>query len=114
MKKINMLKLSSVILVAVAMIMTSITVTANTKTLTTMTTNSGEYLGGAQTTSRYVVWDNGEDVFGNGLSSQNDLVYPFNSQVADDFQLTTAADITGACWWGTFWDGTGYPVINRV
>ena len=69
-----MLKLSSIILVAVAMIMTSITVTANTKTLTTMTTNSGEYFGGAQTTSRYVVWDNGgDDLTGNGLSSQNDL-----------------------------------------
>ncbi len=48
------------------------------------------------------------EIFNNGvvgntlLSSQNDTVYPFDSQVADDFMLGSAMDITGITWSGGY------------
>ncbi len=64
--------------------------------------------------NRDIVWDNGgDDGTGAGISSQLDLVYPMNSQLADDFELTTAADIDGVHWWGAFWNGAGYPVTTE-
>jgi len=64
--------------------------------------------------NRDIIWDNGDDDgTGNGISSQNDLVYPFNSQVADDFLLDEAADIEGVQWWGQFWNGANYPVTTE-
>ncbi|MFO7677166.1 MAG: choice-of-anchor J domain-containing protein [Thermoplasmatota archaeon] len=64
--------------------------------------------------SSEVIWDNGDDDgTGAGLSSQLDLVYPFNSQVADDFLLTEDADIEGVKWWGVFWNGAGYPATTE-
>jgi hypothetical protein len=60
---------------------------------------------------RDIIWDNyGDDGTGNGLSSQLDTVYPFNSQCADDFQFTEAMDVDQVHWWGAFWNGVSpYP-----
>jgi len=51
-----------------------------------------------------VIWDNGGDA-GYAYSSQLDEVYPFDSQVADDFILTDAMNVTDVHWWGAFWNG---------
>jgi hypothetical protein len=54
-----------------------------------------------------VIWDNGGTISGgNSLSSQLDQVYPFVSQVADDFILTDAMNVTDVHWWGIYWNGT--------
>jgi CARDB len=56
-------------------------------------------------------WDNyPDDGSGIGISSQLDVDYPFNAQVADDFQFTsTSMDIVKVHWWGSFWNGVSYP-----
>ena len=59
-----------------------------------------------------IIWDNyADNGTGTGLSSQLDVEYPFNSQCVDDFQFTESKDVTGAHWWGIFWNGVsgGYP-----
>lgn len=50
-------------------------------------------------------WQQAPD-FGNALSSQDDVCYPFFSEVADDF-IATGEDILSFGWWGTGWCG-GY------
>jgi hypothetical protein len=55
-----------------------------------------------------VVWDNGDDYGGYAYSSQLDNVYPFVSQIADDFILTGNMNITDVHWWGQFWNGTAF------
>ncbi|MGB3094060.1 MAG: hypothetical protein WBC42_12685 [Candidatus Zixiibacteriota bacterium] len=53
-----------------------------------------------------IIWDNGGTVpAGNLLSSQNDAVYPFVSQTADDFMFPTDMLVTDVHWWGGFWNG---------
>jgi hypothetical protein len=53
-----------------------------------------------------IIWNNGGTVAGgNILSSQNDAVYPFVSQMADDFMFTEDMDVTDVHWWGGFWNG---------
>jgi hypothetical protein len=58
-----------------------------------------------------VIWDNGARAAG-AASSQLDTVYPFDSQVADDFHLRDQNPggpsdyvVTGANWVGTYWNG---------
>jgi len=59
---------------------------------------------------RDIIWDNyADDGTGSALSSQLDIVYPFNSQCADDFQFTATMDIQSVHWWGAFWGGSVYP-----
>ncbi len=51
-----------------------------------------------------VIWDNGM-VYENGYSSQLDTVYPFDSQLADDFILQPNANIiTDVHWLGVYWN----------
>ncbi|UCB52414.1 MAG: hypothetical protein JSV10_10610, partial [Candidatus Zixiibacteriota bacterium] len=53
-----------------------------------------------------IIWDNGGTTPGGSLlSSQNDAVYPFVSQVADDFMFPTDMLVTDVHWWGGFWNG---------
>ncbi len=53
-----------------------------------------------------VIWDNGGSNAGYYLaSSQNDAVYPFVSQTADDFMFTEDMLVTDVHWWGGFWNG---------
>ena len=54
-----------------------------------------------------VIWDNGGDT-GYAFSSQLDEVYPFDSQVADDFIFDVGMDVTDVHWWGNFWNGTAF------
>lgn len=56
-----------------------------------------------------VVYDNGPNA-GGGASSQLDTVYPFDSQVADDFILGGNYTITGMTWYGVFWNGSPITV----
>jgi hypothetical protein len=60
--------------------------------------------------TRGIIWDNGaDDGTGAALSSQNDPVYPFVSQVADDFILPYDGLIESVHYWGYFWGGVTYP-----
>ena len=53
-----------------------------------------------------IIWDNGSSNAGYYLSSsQNDVVYPFVSQTADDFMLVEDMLVTDVHWWGGFWNG---------
>jgi hypothetical protein len=53
-----------------------------------------------------IIWDNGGSVAGSyAFSSQNDAVYPFVSQTADDFMFTQNMLVTDVHWWGEFWNG---------
>jgi hypothetical protein len=104
------LKIAGVLLFSALMLIPASAALANTKNISTMTISNGSYTGSQNPLSRDVIWDNyADDGTGNGLSSQLDLVYPFDSQVADDFQLSSTADITGVHWWGQFWNGAVYP-----
>ncbi len=52
-----------------------------------------------------IIFDNGLPGLANGLSSQLDNFYPFNSQTADDFVLQAGANkITDLHWWGLWWN----------
>jgi hypothetical protein len=56
-----------------------------------------------------IIWDNAPGGVGpEGVSSQQDLVYPFHSQVADDFRLTNpnapAYVVNGVYWNGVYWN----------
>jgi hypothetical protein len=63
--------------------------------------------------ARLVIWDNGGvDVASAALSSQLDNVYPFNSQVADDFILTDDYFIDSFTFWGNFWGGTAFDPVD--
>jgi len=103
MKNQKFLKIAGVLLLSVVMLVSASTALANTTTLTTSYKANGQPLG-TQNTNRDVLWDNGFYTL-NALSSQNDLVYPFNSQVADDFQFGSGQTITEIIFWGFWWNG---------
>jgi len=53
-----------------------------------------------------ILWDNGAPTPNSNLaSSQLDAVYPFISQVADDFIFEEDTEISDVHWWGGFWNG---------
>jgi len=82
---------------------------ASTKTAPTsvFVTHAGDKIR-LGTTARDIIWDNGgDDGYGNGLSSQLDTAYPFNSQLADDFMFGQSTNIESVHWWGVFWNGYG-------
>lgn len=59
-----------------------------------------------------VIWDNGM-VYETGYSSQLDTVYPFDSQLADDFILQPNANIvTDVHWLGVYWNQD--PLVPNV
>jgi len=58
-----------------------------------------------------LLWDNGVHT-AQALSSQLDTAYPFNSQVADDFQLAAAQEITEVSFDGMFWNGNAENPID--
>jgi hypothetical protein len=56
--------------------------------------------------SKNIIWDNFSPSSGSSaLSSQLDIIYPFNSQVADDIMVTNNTQVTGVHWWGVFFGG---------
>jgi len=44
----------------------------------------------------------------SGLSTQDDLCYPFESEVADDV-VGDGTDLIGVGWWGVYWNGSPLP-----
>jgi hypothetical protein len=70
--------------------------------------DEGGSFGGAF--SDPIIFDNGGPV-GFARSSQWDLSQPFDSQVADDFELDDDYIVTDVHWWGAFWNiqGGTYP-----
>ena len=58
-----------------------------------------------------VIWDNTFTNF-SLASSQLDTVYPFDSQLADDFMLDADYNVTDVHWWGGFWNGTPFDPID--
>jgi hypothetical protein len=103
MKNQKLLKIAGVLLLSAVMLLSASAVTANTKKMTT-TYNLNTQAQGSQTMNRDVIWDNGA-YMGSLLSSQLDTAYPFNSQVADDFQFGSGQTITEIIFWGGFWNG---------
>lgn len=51
-----------------------------------------------------IVWDNYPPIYGWGYSSQYDMAYPWQSQVADDIIFETNIQVTGVHWWGIFFE----------
>ena len=106
-KKMNnqkFLKIAGVLLLSALLLFSATAVTANTTTLTTSAKTNGQPKGSG--TNRDVIWDNGVYSGAQALSSQLDLVYPFNSQVADDFQLGSAQTVGEIIFWGTWFGGS--------
>ncbi len=61
----------------------------------------------ASVASADLLWDNmPSGAAGGYMSSQLDLVYPFDSQVADDFSLAAGGAIDHVEWNGGFWNGS--------
>ena len=66
-----------------------------------------------------IIWDNGNGI-GGAMSSQLDTAYPFDSQVADDFNLPEgpqgepAWNVTDVHWEGGFWGGNPVAADYRV
>lgn len=66
-----------------------------------------------------IIWDNGAGV-GGFMSSQLDTAYPFDSQIADDFNLPIgpnnepAWNVTDVHWEGGFWGGDPTPGDFRI
>ena len=58
-----------------------------------------------------VIWDN-QFVAASLGSSQLDTIYPFDSQIADDFILDDDYYVTDVHWWGGFWNGTPFDPIE--
>jgi len=42
---------------------------------------------------------------GGAMASQDDVVYPFTADLADDF-MGDGDDMVGVGWWGSYWNGT--------
>jgi len=100
---------AAAILIATAMVFSSFAFAVNTNTLQA-STKATSFIDDSQIKNNLnranIVWDNGGiDGTQNGLSSQFDTAYPFNSQVADDFMLDVDTPITDVHWWGIFWNG---------
>jgi hypothetical protein len=97
------------ILVLVAVLLFSTTaVTAKTELTTSHKLNiqpNGHH------THRDLLWDNGNYTT-NALSSQLDLQYPFNSQVADDFKFSSYMTIAEVVCFGLFWNGNPINPID--
>ena len=113
--KKNILVGAVVLLVTVALFFSTVTVTADTKTLQAVSPNIQKSYGtGMQGCNRDdIIWDNGEPIATSNLySSQLDEIYPFVSQVADDFHLAIDAVITDVHWWGGFWGGDPIDPID--
>ncbi|MFH1013336.1 MAG: hypothetical protein V1769_02365 [Thermoplasmatota archaeon] len=106
----KLLKIAGVLLLSAMMLFSASAVMANTKTITTSFKANGQPQG-SENTNRDVIWDNGFYTT-NALSSQLDLVYPFNSQVADDFELGSGQTVTEIIFWGLFWGGTPINPID--
>ena len=104
-KRNTILRIAGVLLFSGLMLLPTSAAIAPAKKLTTMTSVQGGFTGNKLPLFREIVWDNGGiDGFQVGLSSQFDAVYPFNSQVADDFRLDTTISIIGVHWWGVFYN----------
>jgi hypothetical protein len=108
MNKKTYLKGAGVLLLAAVLLFSATAVTANT-TLTT-SHNLNTTPNGHQT-SRDVVWDNGGYTT-NALSSQFDTAYPFNSQVADDFEFSSQVTVGEVVFFGLFWNGNAINPID--
>jgi|GEM_PF-1803010 len=107
-EKKTILKEAGVLLIAVAMIFSAFAVSAESikPTLSSKAKILPSMIKSNVNNRDDIVWDNGGiDGNQNGLSSQLDLAYPFNSQVADDFMFEEETFVTDVHWWGVFWNG---------
>ena len=92
-----------VLLITIAMIFSSFAIAVDINPIQTSTKTAMENLQIKNNLNRDdIIWDNGgiTQPGSAGLSSQLDLAYPFNSQVADDFQFEDNKLITDVHWWG--------------
>lgn len=107
---------ASVLIAAALMIISSGSVGANTNSLSTIGKTSQIVTGqtsGTNTLQQGIVWDNGATVAGGNLySSQNDTVYPFLSQTADDFIFDVETTITDFHFYGGFWNGNAFDPVD--
>ncbi len=102
-KRKSFLQMLSVLLFSGLMLLPPSVALSPSKTLASMTTVPG---GVAEISCPFVrdgAWDNGGiDGFQVGLSSQLDVVYPFNSQVVDDFRFNSTTAVAGVHCGGSF------------
>jgi len=115
----NILKGAGVLLIAVVMVFSSIAV-ANTNEIDLQTMSSKPQYKIKQSQSKEmgklsgpIIWDNGGTIPNSNLySSQLDQVYPFVSQVADDFHFEEDTLITDVHWFGGFWGGDPFDPVD--
>jgi len=102
--RMKILKEAVVLLIAAFLVISTAAVMANTKNIQIAMEKSSHLnfsgIGGMDD----VIWDNGQPGTWT-IASQLDAGYPFNAQAADDFMFDTETDITGAGWYGRFWNG---------
>jgi hypothetical protein len=65
----------------------------------------------AKEQAKDLIWDNGPHT-ASALSSQFAAGYPFNSQVADDFQFDKTMDVQSVSFDGAFWNGNPVNPID--
>jgi hypothetical protein len=65
-------------------------------------------LNGRQT----LLWDQAATQYFTFCACQWDSVYPFEAELADNFELTDDATIDYVVWWGGYWGGTPTPPID--
>jgi hypothetical protein len=68
-------------------------------------------LAPAKEQAKDLIWDNGPHI-ASALSSQFAASYPFNSQVADDFQFDKTMDVQQVAFDGAFWNGASVNPID--
>ncbi len=104
-KRITIVRIVGVLFFSGLLLLPTSAAIAPIKKLTTMTPVHGGCTGNKVPFARAIAWDNGGiDGTQVGLSSQLDIAYPFNSQVADDFRFNITIGIHGVHWWGVFYN----------
>jgi hypothetical protein len=103
-KKMNnktIMKGAGVLLLTAVLLLSATAVTANTNKITVM---QPAMKAGHGASARGIVWDN-DLTYENLLACQLDPTYGELGSCADDFQLTTTADVNGVHWIGGYWNG---------
>ena len=115
----KIIKGAGVLLISAFLIFSTVAVTANTTEKQLSTTYSPSITGESKVTNGNqpifgpIIWDNGGTIPGSNLySTQLDLVYPFVSQVADDFFFEEETEVWDVHWWGGFWGGTPFDPVD--
>lgn len=112
-KKMNnktIMKGAGVLLLTAVLLLSATAVTANTNKITVMQPATKVGHGAS---ARGIVWDN-DLTYENLLACQLDPTYGELGSDADDFQLTTTADVGSVHWIGGYWNGNPAPFGMQI